>query len=92
MAIPRPDELDEPVVAYTTPWCGYCIAARRLLKKLHIPFVEVDVSGNPEARAWLREVSGQRTVPQIFLGGRSIGGFVELLALSKSGELDAFTA
>jgi glutaredoxin 3 len=82
--------LEDSVVAYTTPWCGYCIAARRLFKKLGIAFVDIDVSGNAEARAWLRDESGQRTVPQIFLGGRSIGGFVELLALSKTGELDAF--
>ena len=79
-------------VAYTTPWCGYCIAARRLLNKRAIDFVEFDVARDAEARSWLATLSGQRTVPQIFIGGRSIGGFTELLALDHSGELEARTA
>ena len=88
--VPEPDEVSEEVVVYTTAWCGYCIAARRLFQKLGIPFLDVDVSGNPEARAWLKRSSGQHTVPQIFLRGQSVGGFVELLALSRSGELEPF--
>lgn len=90
--IPRPEHVEAHVIAYTTPWCGYCIAARRLLNKRSIEFTEFDVAGNAEARGWLAELSGQRTVPQIFIGGQSIGGFTELLALDRSGELEARTA
>ncbi len=92
MSVPRPDEVDGVVVAYTTRWCGYCIAARRLLEKRGIEFVELDVSGNVEARRWLRELSGQSTVPQIFIRGRSIGGYVELRAMDSNGDLAAALA
>jgi glutaredoxin 3 len=91
-SFPLPGELGEHVVAYTTPWCGYCVAARRLLDKRHISFADIDVTGNQEARRWLAENSGQRTVPQIFIGGQSIGGFDELLAMDRSGELAAAMA
>jgi glutaredoxin 3 len=70
-------------VAYTTRWCGYCIAARHLLNRRQIPYAEVDVGGNAEARRWLAETSGRTSVPQIFVRGRSIGGFFELLALDR---------
>lgn len=89
MGVPLPEDVDDSVVAYTTRWCGYCVAARRLLEQRGIAFVELDVSGDVEARRWLRERSGQRTVPQIFIHGRSIGGYVELRALDRSGELAA---
>jgi len=83
----RREQLEGAVVAYTTRWCGYCMAARHLLARRGIAFTEIDVGGDQDARAWLREASGQQTVPQIFIHGRSIGGFVELLALDRSGEL-----
>jgi glutaredoxin 3 len=84
----HPDQADAPVVVYSTPWCGYCVAARALLRRRGISFAEVDVAGDSEARAWLVEASGYRTVPQIFVHGRSIGGFRELLDLDLSGELE----
>lgn len=87
MAFRPPNELDAHVVVYTTPWCGYCWAAKRLLAHREIEFVEVDVSGDPAARAWLEQASGQRTVPQIFFGGRSVGGYRELAALDDAAEL-----
>jgi glutaredoxin 3 len=89
LAVPLPEDVDGAVVAYMTRWCGYCVAARRLLTQRGIEFVEVDVSGDTDARRWLRERSGQHTVPQIFIHGRSIGGYVELRALDRSGELAA---
>jgi glutaredoxin 3 len=87
VSFPRPDEIDSHVVVYTTPFCGFCRAAVRLLKLRAIPFVERDVSGDRDARKWLAEASGQHTVPQIFFGGRSIGGYDELAAIDASGNL-----
>lgn len=81
-----------PVRVYTTRICGYCFAAKRLLSKKGVPFEEIDVSDDHAARQWLVETSGQRTVPQIFIGDRSVGGYTELRALDLSGELDALLA
>jgi glutaredoxin 3 len=72
---------------YSTPYCGYCVRAKALLDRLHIPFDEIDVAGDHAARAWLARTSGQRTVPQIFIDGQSIGGFRELDALARAGRL-----
>jgi glutaredoxin 3 len=76
-----------PVRMYTTPLCGYCVMAKRLLASRSIPFEEIDVAGNTEMREWLIEATGFRTVPQIFIHGRSIGGFTDLNALDKQGVL-----
>ncbi len=77
----------KPVRVYTTPICGYCTVAKRLLTEHDIPFEEIDVANDFEKRAWLVETTGQRTVPQIFIGDESIGGYQELAALSRSGSL-----
>jgi glutaredoxin 3 len=90
--LPRPEEIEAPVVLYTTPWCGYCRAALALLRSRGIEHVEVDVLGNHAARDWLAEISGQTTVPQVFVRGRSIGGYTELAALDYSGDLDRLLA
>ncbi len=84
---PQPEHVDGDVVAYVTPYCGFCHAAKRLLDARGIDFVEIDVSRDPTARAWLVQRSGQRTVPQIFIKRRSIGGYTELAALDARGEL-----
>lgn len=68
--------------------CPYCIRAKLLLRERKIPYQEIDVTGDHEARQRLVELTGRRTVPQIFIGERSIGGFDELRALDRSGELD----
>ena len=83
----NPHAETHPVKIFTTPLCGYCIMAKRLLMSRGISYEEVDASGNTELRAWLVQVSGQRTVPQIFIHGRSIGGYTELSALDRAGEL-----
>jgi glutaredoxin 3 len=75
------------VTVYTTRICGYCVAAKRLLASRNVPFQEIDVTGDREKRAWLVEATGRRTVPQIFIAGESIGGYQELAALDRSGEL-----
>lgn len=75
------------VQVYSTPWCPYCVRARALLRRLEIDFDEIDVSDDRDKRAWLVGATGQRTVPQIFIDGRSIGGFTELDALNRRGQL-----
>lgn len=85
--VPGPTDLEAPVVLYTTPWCGFCRAAMALLRNRGIEHVEIDVIGNDAARDWLGELTGQSTVPQIFVRGRSVGGYTELAALDRSGEL-----
>ena len=77
----------KPVTVYTTDYCGFCVAAKTLLKGKDIPFQEIDVTKDPTLRQDLVKRSGQRTVPQIFIGDESIGGFMELKALSDSGQL-----
>ena len=77
----------QDVIMYTTRICGYCSAAKRLLSQYDIDFKELDVSDDPQTRDWLIRATGQRTVPQIFIGGESIGGFRELRALAVEGSL-----
>ncbi len=76
------------VRVYSTLICPYCIRAKALLQAKGIPYENIDVTGNTAMRAWLLEATGRRTVPQIFIGDESIGGFDELRALDRSGELD----
>ncbi len=79
-----------PVIEiYTTPWCGYCAAAKRLLKSKGAQFTEFNVEADPERRAeMLRRAAGRRTVPQIFIGDRHIGGSDDLHLLDREGGLD----
>lgn len=72
---------DTPEVkVYTTTYCGYCRAAKDLLDKKGIAYEEIDVTEDPAMRAKLVELSGQRTVPQIFWNGVSVGGYTDLSA------------
>ena len=82
----------KPVEIYTSPLCGYCHMAKRLLNGRRVAFVEVTVAGDREARNWLQQASGQSTVPQVFIGGQSIGGFDELSTLDGTGELQPLLA
>jgi glutaredoxin 3 len=75
------------VTVYVTRTCPYCVAAKRLLTKRGASFVEVDVTGDDEKRAWLVQATGLRTVPQIFLGDEPLGGYDELAALDQRGIL-----
>ena len=75
---------------YTTPFCPYCARAKRLLEQKGVAFVEIDLWQFPERRAEMIErAGGGRTVPQLFVDGRPIGGSDELAELERSGELDA---
>lgn len=78
------------VTLYTTPFCGYCMAAKRLLTAKGVGYAEIDVSADPSRRAEMtRRAGGGRTVPQIFIGETHVGGFDEMAALERTGELDA---
>lgn len=79
----------QEVRIYVTTRCPYCVMAKRLLESREIPYTSIDVTTDVETRQWLVEVSRQRTVPQIFIGERSIGGYDELSALDRAGKLDA---
>jgi glutaredoxin 3 len=77
------------VEIYTTPLCPYCWRAKRLLNKKGIAFVEIDLWHQPQRRPEMIErAGGRRTVPQLFVDGRAIGGSDELAALEGRGELD----
>ena len=76
------------VKIYTRAWCGYCTAALSLLRRKGVKFEEIDVAGQPEMRRWLAKMSGQTTVPQIFINRKSVGGYTDLRALDERGVLD----
>lgn len=76
------------VTIYGTDSCGYCTAARTLLKKKGVDYDEVLVSRDDDTRQEMERLSGRRTVPQIFINDQPIGGFDELYRLDKNGELD----
>jgi glutaredoxin 3 len=81
------------VVIYTTQYCGYCRMAKRLLDQKGVHFEEIDVTGDWAARDRLVEKAGGRmTVPQIWIGDTHVGGFDELYALERAGNLDGLLA
>jgi glutaredoxin 3 len=80
------------VVVYSTPWCGYCAAAKSLLHDMGVTYREIDVSGDAVQRDEMVRRSGQRTVPQIFIGERHVGGFDELARLHRECKLHTMLA
>ena len=83
----------QPVEIYTTPLCGYCHAAKRLLAQKGVAFTEIDLVREPARRAeMLSRAAGRRTVPQIFVGDTHVGGCDDLHALEHAGKLDALLA
>ena len=77
-----------PVVLYGTRFCSFCLAARRLLDKKGITFEDISVDTDLDLRMEIMEKSGQRTVPQIWVGSTHVGGYSDLQALENSGDLD----
>lgn len=76
------------VVMYTTPGCPYCLAARDLLQEKGVAYEEINVAGNAALRQEMATRSGRRTVPQVFINDRHVGGYDDLDALERSGQLD----
>lgn len=74
---------------YSTAWCGYCQRARNLFERKGVAVREIKVDEEQGARdTMLRKSGGRRTVPQIFIGERHVGGYDDLAALDRAGELD----
>ena len=81
------------IEVYTSLFCGYCHRAKSLLTKKGQSFEEIDVLLHPSRRTeMVARAGGHRTVPQIFIDGRHIGGCRELHGLEKAGELDRLLA
>jgi len=76
------------ITLYMTGWCPYCQRAKQLLTRKNAAFKEIDVDDDARLREEMTERSGRRTVPQIFIGDRHVGGFDDLYALDGTGELD----
>jgi glutaredoxin 3 len=77
------------VVIYTRPFCGYCARALALLNEKGAKFTEIEAGMDPEKRREMMERSGRSTFPQIFIGGKHIGGCDDMMALERAGKLDA---
>ena len=81
------------VTIYTTAICPYCQMAKDLLSRKGLAYSEIDVMGDPRRRAEMREKAGGRdTVPQIWIGERHVGGYDDLSALDRAGQLDPLLA
>ena len=81
------------VEIYTTRVCPFCVRAKALLKHKGVPFDEIDVTEDAALRERMVELAGgRRTVPEIFINGKIIGGFDELNALERKGQLDELLA
>ncbi|GAW35748.1 glutaredoxin-3 [Roseovarius sp. A-2] len=79
----------QPVEIYSSPLCGFCHAAKRLLKQKGVNFSEINVLAQPRRKAeMMSRANGRHTVPQIFIGKTHVGGCDELYALERAGKLD----
>ncbi|PRY23033.1 glutaredoxin 3 [Aliiruegeria haliotis] len=83
----------QSVEIYTSPTCGFCHAAKRLLANKGVSFAEIDVARQPDRRQeMMGRSNGGYTVPQIFIGATHVGGCDDLYALERSGKLDPLLA
>ncbi len=83
----------KPVEIYTSPLCGYCHAAKRLLDGKGIEYTEIDVLRDQDRKQeMMQRANGGRTVPQIFIGETHVGGCDDLFALEQAGKLDPLLA
>ncbi len=83
---------EKSILMYSRATCPYCVAARNMLKSKNARWVEVSLDAEPDKRAEMIARSGRRTVPQIFIGDFHVGGFDDLNALERAGELDRLLA
>lgn len=83
----------QPVEIYTSPLCGFCHAAKRLLTQKGVDFKEIDVLADPSRKPeMIQRANGGRTVPQIFVGQTHVGGCDDLYDLERAGKLDPLLA
>ena len=79
----------QAVKMYTTAFCPYCVRAKQVLKSKGVAEItEVRVDEQPEERAKMMQITGRRTVPQIFIGETHVGGYDDMAALDRAGGLD----
>lgn len=76
------------VKIFVTNYCPYCRAAEKLFEQKGIPFEAIDVTDDSKTREWLVETTGYKTVPQIFIDGKPIGGYTDLVQLDQEKKLD----
>jgi len=77
------------IIMYTGPLCNFCEAAKRLFERNNLKFEEIDISTKDGLKEeMIQKSNGKRTIPQIFFDNHHVGGYVELRALEKSGELN----
>ncbi len=78
---------------YTSPLCGYCHAAKRMLVDKGVSYSEIDVAADPAKRQeMMGRAGGRHTVPQIFISDLHIGGYDDMAALERTGKLDPLLA
>ncbi|HBQ36591.1 MAG TPA: glutaredoxin 3 [Rhodobacteraceae bacterium] len=83
----------QTVEIYTSAFCGFCVAAKKLLKKKGVDFTEYNIGRDEQKRQeMMARANGGHTVPQIFVGDRHVGGCDDLFALERAGKLDAMLA
>ena len=80
------------ITVYSTPWCPFCVRAKRLLTTKGLAFNDIDVSRQPNLRQEMVQLSGQTSVPQIWLGKQHIGGCDELFALERANKIESMLA
>lgn len=85
-------EVMKPVTLYTTDFCPYCRSAKALLDKRGVAYEEINLARDADARNKLHEITGMVTFPQIVIGEKSIGGFDQLLAADRAGQLPELLA
>ena len=76
------------IIVYTGDYCPYCRQAKALLQSKGVEFEEINMGDDDALREKISSLSGRKTVPQIFVDGKPLGGYMELRALDASGELD----
>jgi len=76
------------VIMYATRFCPYCMRARSLLKKKGVEYTEISVGRDRDLWDEMEQRSGRNTVPQIFINDESVGGYDDIAALDRQGELD----
>lgn len=82
----------KPIRMYTTRWCPFCVMAKRLFAAKGVVPEEIAVDTDPDRRDEMVARSGRRSVPQIFIGDRHVGGFEDVAALERQGQLDGLLA
>ncbi len=76
------------ITMYSTRFCPYCMRARFLLDSKNVSYTDIGVDARPELRREMMDRSGRRTVPQIWIGDRHVGGYDDLARLEQRGQLD----